>query len=166
VRVRGKETVEWNISDPALILAIFPRVPFCVVTHSNGKSHFEPIFYATPRGVELFSGQRYSPFGPGLKQSSPRFPCLNPLRLKAGDSRLQNEGPRTNGGVKGLSSMPASRLASADPATHRAALRASWREALPTLGPQCGVRRLYWCGGQYVWTSASASFLPQLYFAV
>ena len=55
VRVRGKETVEWNIGDPALILAIFPRVPFCVVTYSNGKSHFGPIFYVTPRGVELFS---------------------------------------------------------------------------------------------------------------
>jgi hypothetical protein len=55
VRVRGKETVEWNIGDPALVLAIFPRVPYCVVTYSNGKSRFGQIFYATPRGVELFS---------------------------------------------------------------------------------------------------------------
>ena len=55
VRVRGKETVEWNIGDPALVLAIFPRVPYCVVTYSNGKSHFGSIFYVTPRGVELFS---------------------------------------------------------------------------------------------------------------
>ena len=55
VRVRGKETGEWNIGDPALIVAIFPTVPFCVVTYSNGKSCFEQIFYATPFGVELFS---------------------------------------------------------------------------------------------------------------
>jgi hypothetical protein len=55
MKVRGKETVEWNIGDPALILAIFPSVPFCVVTLSNGKSYFRPIFHATPRGVELFS---------------------------------------------------------------------------------------------------------------
>ena len=55
VKVGDKGTVEWNIGDPALILAIFPRVPFCVVTYSNGKSHFGPIFYVTPRGVELFS---------------------------------------------------------------------------------------------------------------
>jgi hypothetical protein len=55
VIVRGKETVEWNIGDPALILAIFPRVPYCVVTSSMGKSHFGQIFYATPSGVELFS---------------------------------------------------------------------------------------------------------------
>jgi hypothetical protein len=55
VKVRGKETVEWNIADPALILAIFPRVPFCVVTLSNSKSHFGAIFHAAPSGVELFS---------------------------------------------------------------------------------------------------------------
>ena len=55
MKVRGKETVEWNIGDPALVLAIFPRVPYCVVTSSMGKSRFGQIFYATPRGVELFS---------------------------------------------------------------------------------------------------------------
>jgi hypothetical protein len=55
VRVRGKETAEWNIGAPALILAIFPKVSYCVVTYSNGKSHFGQIFYVTPRGVELFS---------------------------------------------------------------------------------------------------------------
>jgi hypothetical protein len=56
VWVRGKETVEWNITDPALIVAIFPRVPYCVVTYSSGKSHFEPIFYASPIQIELFFG--------------------------------------------------------------------------------------------------------------
>jgi hypothetical protein len=55
VKVGNKGTVEWNIGDPALVLAIFPRVPYCVVTSSNGKSRFGQIFYATPRGVELFS---------------------------------------------------------------------------------------------------------------
>lgn len=55
VKVKDKENVEWQIGDPALILAIFPRVPYCIVTLSNGKSHFGQIFYATPRGVELFS---------------------------------------------------------------------------------------------------------------
>jgi hypothetical protein len=30
-------------------------VPYCVVTYSSGKSHFELIFYTTPRAVELFS---------------------------------------------------------------------------------------------------------------
>ena len=53
--VRGKEAVEWHIGDPALVLAIFPRVPYCIMTYSNGKSHFGSVFYATPRGVELFS---------------------------------------------------------------------------------------------------------------
>ena len=55
VNVRNKETVQWQIDDPALILAIFPTVPYCVVTYSSAKSHFGQIFYATPRGVELFS---------------------------------------------------------------------------------------------------------------
>jgi hypothetical protein len=55
VKVMNKETVEWQIDDPALILAIFPQVPYCIVTYSNAKSHFGQIFYATPRGVELFS---------------------------------------------------------------------------------------------------------------
>ena len=55
MKVRGTETVEWNIGNPALILAIFPRVPFCVATYSNGKSHFGPIFYASPIEIELFS---------------------------------------------------------------------------------------------------------------
>jgi hypothetical protein len=55
VKVRNKGTVEWNIGDPAIILAIFPRVPFCVVTYSNGKSLFGPIFYASPIEIELFS---------------------------------------------------------------------------------------------------------------
>ena len=55
MKVKGKDTVEWHIGDPALILAIFPTVPYCVVTYSNGRSHFGHIFYATPAGVELFS---------------------------------------------------------------------------------------------------------------
>jgi hypothetical protein len=55
VKVKNKETVQWQIDDPALILAIFPEVPYCVVTYSNGKSHFGELFYATPRGIELFS---------------------------------------------------------------------------------------------------------------
>jgi hypothetical protein len=55
VKVKNKETVQWQIDDPALILAIFPRVPYCIVTYSKGKSHFGQIFYATPRQVELFS---------------------------------------------------------------------------------------------------------------
>jgi hypothetical protein len=55
VKVGNKGTVEWNIGDPALILAIFPRVPFCVMTYSNGKSHFGQIFYASPIEIELFS---------------------------------------------------------------------------------------------------------------
>jgi hypothetical protein len=40
---------------------------------------------------------------PGFRQPSFRFLCLNPLRLEAGDSRLQTRVPEL--GVKGLSSI-------------------------------------------------------------
>jgi hypothetical protein len=45
------------IEDPAMVLAIFPGTPYCVVTdalHTMG-SHFENIFFGTPLEVEYFS---------------------------------------------------------------------------------------------------------------
>jgi hypothetical protein len=53
--VKGQGTVEWDIGDPALVLAIFPRDPYCVVTYSSGKSQFGRMFFATPSRIELFS---------------------------------------------------------------------------------------------------------------
>jgi hypothetical protein len=47
--------VQWQVDDAALMLAISPEVPYCIVTYPNAKSHFGQVFYATPRGVELFS---------------------------------------------------------------------------------------------------------------
>lgn len=56
ILVKRKETGRWqDIDDPARILAIFPGVPYCVVTYSTSESHFGSPFYATARGVELFA---------------------------------------------------------------------------------------------------------------
>ena len=55
VKVKNKETVEWQIDDPALVLAIFPPLPYCVLTNLKGKSRLGQTFYAVPRGIELFT---------------------------------------------------------------------------------------------------------------
>jgi hypothetical protein len=55
LKLKNKETVEWQIEDPALIVAIFPKVPCCVVTYSKAKSRFGQTFYVIPKGVELFT---------------------------------------------------------------------------------------------------------------
>ena len=45
------------IEDPAMVLAIFPGTPYCIVTdalHAT-DSNFENIFFGTPVEVEYFS---------------------------------------------------------------------------------------------------------------
>jgi hypothetical protein len=60
VLVKRKRTGDrgpW-FEDPASVFAIFPGVPYCVVTdagYSSGSSHFGNPFYATAIGIELFS---------------------------------------------------------------------------------------------------------------
>jgi hypothetical protein len=56
----GEKTYSRQVmEDPALVLAIFPGVPYCVMTAgcSNMPSHFANSFYAEPKGIELFSWQ-------------------------------------------------------------------------------------------------------------
>jgi hypothetical protein len=47
---------DWWFDDPALVLAIFPPVPYFVVVLPDINSHFrDRAFAATPIGFELFS---------------------------------------------------------------------------------------------------------------
>ncbi|HEY6764379.1 MAG TPA: hypothetical protein VI386_06375 [Candidatus Sulfotelmatobacter sp.] len=45
------------IEDPAMVLAIFPGTPYCIVTDAlnTTDSNFENIFFGTPVEVEYFS---------------------------------------------------------------------------------------------------------------
>jgi hypothetical protein len=45
------------IEDPAMVLAIFPGTPYCIVTDARHTtdSNFENIFFGTPVEVEYFS---------------------------------------------------------------------------------------------------------------
>jgi hypothetical protein len=46
-----------QMEDPAMVLAIFPDVPYCIVTDAGASrgSHFENPLYVTPIGTKLFS---------------------------------------------------------------------------------------------------------------
>jgi hypothetical protein len=53
--VKNKETVDCQIDDPALALAIFPTAPLLHQTHSMGKSRLGQTFFAIPTSIELFT---------------------------------------------------------------------------------------------------------------
>jgi hypothetical protein len=56
--VKGKNVgwEDWWFDDPTLVLAIFPPVPYFVVTWPDVHSHFrDDAFALTPIGIELFS---------------------------------------------------------------------------------------------------------------
>lgn len=56
--LRGKHVgwEDWSFDDPALVLAIFPPVPYFVVVVPDEHSHFrDQAFAATPIGRTLFS---------------------------------------------------------------------------------------------------------------
>jgi hypothetical protein len=56
--VKGKNVgwEDWWLDDTALVLAIFPPVPYFVVQLPDVHSHFRAqVFAATPRGITLFS---------------------------------------------------------------------------------------------------------------
>jgi hypothetical protein len=57
ILVKHKETGRWrDIHDTALVLAIFPGEPYCVVTYPGSNSHFRGMrIYAIPTGVALFA---------------------------------------------------------------------------------------------------------------
>jgi hypothetical protein len=56
VRAKNVGWEDWWFDDPALILAIFPPVPFFVVWLPDIRSHFSGQASAvTPLGFELFS---------------------------------------------------------------------------------------------------------------
>jgi hypothetical protein len=57
VLIKHKETGRWrDIRDTALVLAIFPGEPYCVVTYPGSNSHFRGMrIYAIPTGVGLFA---------------------------------------------------------------------------------------------------------------
>jgi hypothetical protein len=54
---KHKEDGRWrDIRDTALVLAIFPGEPYCVVIYPGSNSHFRGMrIYAIPTGVALFA---------------------------------------------------------------------------------------------------------------
>jgi hypothetical protein len=55
-RLGLRVTPRW-IEDPAMVLAIFPGTPYCIVTDAlrTTGSNFKNIFFGTPTEVEFFS---------------------------------------------------------------------------------------------------------------
>jgi hypothetical protein len=53
----GHKATARLIEDPAMVLAIFPGTPYCIVTDAlhTTDSNFENIFFGTPVEVEYFS---------------------------------------------------------------------------------------------------------------
>jgi hypothetical protein len=55
-RLGHRVTARW-IEDPAMVLAIFPGTPYCIVTDAlrTPGSNFKNILFGTPTEVEFFS---------------------------------------------------------------------------------------------------------------